>query len=92
LDLFYHDSLHTFEHMLWEYQTAWRFLRDGGILLSDDIFWNRAFRIFAREVKSQSLIKCGTGLIRKNVALRPQGPLAGRLHAKSLSNEHFHEV
>jgi predicted O-methyltransferase YrrM len=37
IDLFHHDSLHTFEHMLWEYETAWRALAPQGVLSSDDV-------------------------------------------------------
>ena len=37
IDFFYHDSLHTEPHMLWEFQTAWPCINNGGILLSDDI-------------------------------------------------------
>jgi predicted O-methyltransferase YrrM len=36
VDLFFHDDLHTPEHMLWEYELVWPRLRPGGILLSDD--------------------------------------------------------
>lgn len=37
IDLFYHDSLHTWEHMLWEYGMALPYLNEGGILASDDV-------------------------------------------------------
>ncbi len=49
IDVFLHDSLHTDEHMLFEYRTAWKHLRKGGLLLSDDIGFG--FLKFAREVK-----------------------------------------
>jgi predicted O-methyltransferase YrrM len=49
VDIFLHHSLHTFDHMYWEYKTVWPHLTKGGILLSDDIFWNRAFHVFCRE-------------------------------------------
>jgi predicted O-methyltransferase YrrM len=48
IDLFFHDSLHTARQMLFEYRVAWRRLRSGGLLLSDDVSWNRAFRVFTR--------------------------------------------
>lgn len=48
VDVFFHDSLHTFRHMLWEFRLGWRKLRPGGLLLSDDAFWNPAFVLFAR--------------------------------------------
>lgn len=37
IDVFFHDSLHTYEHMLFEYNTCWAHLQDNGILISDDI-------------------------------------------------------
>ena len=37
IDIFLHDSLHTEEHMMWEFQTAWPYIRNGGLLLSHDI-------------------------------------------------------
>jgi predicted O-methyltransferase YrrM len=43
IDLFVHDSLHTYSHMKWEFETALSALRPGGILISDDIDGNRAF-------------------------------------------------
>ena len=37
IDIFFHDSLHTYKHMLFEYNTCWDYLKDNGILISDDI-------------------------------------------------------
>jgi predicted O-methyltransferase YrrM len=48
LQLFLHDSLHTYENMSFEYEWAWRRLDHGGVLVSDDIGWNHAFRDFMR--------------------------------------------
>jgi predicted O-methyltransferase YrrM len=50
IDVFLHDSLHTYDNMLFEYRTAWPFLRPGGLFLSHDIGRNSAFFDFAREV------------------------------------------
>ncbi len=36
LDGFFHDDLHTPDHMLWEYELVWPVLRNGGLLISDD--------------------------------------------------------
>ena len=35
--MFHHDSLHTFRHMTWEFETAFPHLTAGGVLSSDDI-------------------------------------------------------
>jgi predicted O-methyltransferase YrrM len=37
IDLFYHDSSHTFQHMTWEYRTALPHLAPQGILSSHDV-------------------------------------------------------
>lgn len=43
IDLFIHDSLHTYKNMKSEFETAWPALRDGGVLISDDVQGNSAF-------------------------------------------------
>ena len=48
VDIFLHDSKHSYENMHWEYKTAWNRIRKGGLLLSHDISQNAAFRDFAR--------------------------------------------
>lgn len=55
IDLFVHDSEHTYETMRFEYETAWRNLKSGGILLSDDVDWSIAFSEFAVEVRSSKI-------------------------------------
>lgn len=50
IDWFLHDSLHTYEHMLWEFRTAWRHLKVGGLFLSHDVGTNEAFFDFMGEV------------------------------------------
>jgi predicted O-methyltransferase YrrM len=49
IDIFFHDSLHTFEHMYFEYKTAWPHLSEGGLLLSDDVLWSEAFHKFLKQ-------------------------------------------
>jgi predicted O-methyltransferase YrrM len=43
LDLFLHDSSHTYRNMRREYTLAWRHLRPGGMLVSDDVECSQAF-------------------------------------------------
>jgi len=43
VDVFVHDSLHTYRNMKWEFGRALAALRRGGLLISDDIEVNRAF-------------------------------------------------
>lgn len=47
MDVFAHDSLHEYRQMMFEYEEAWPFIRDGGLLVSDDIEKGDAFRDFA---------------------------------------------
>lgn len=45
-DIFLHDSEHSHPCMMMEYELAWEYLREGGILISDDINWNDAWDTF----------------------------------------------
>ena len=67
LDIFTHDSLHSYDHMMFEFRTAWPHLRDGGVLCSDDIDANRSFVDFAAEVNCPGVIfnNRRAGAIRK---------------------------
>lgn len=49
IDMFYHDSEHTYDMMMWEYVTVFPHLRKGAIICSDDISWNTAFQDFCIE-------------------------------------------
>jgi predicted O-methyltransferase YrrM len=69
IDVFIHDSLHTYEHMRWEFETAYPLLRRGGLLFSDDALWNGAFHDFARKVREpEAKILRGVGFLRKTAA------------------------
>lgn len=46
IDLFVHDSEHSTPCMLYEYELAWDWLTNGGVLLSDDVTTTPAHRIF----------------------------------------------
>jgi predicted O-methyltransferase YrrM len=68
IDVFFHDSLHTFAHQMFEYAAAWEHLSDGGLMLSDDIFWSPAFHQFCR-AKRQPYLRVGQfGAARKPAA------------------------
>jgi predicted O-methyltransferase YrrM len=69
IDIFIHDSLHSYEHMHWEFHVAYPHIRPGGLLLADDATWNSAFPEFAREVKSaEARIIRGVGVLKKHEA------------------------
>jgi hypothetical protein len=56
IDIFIHDSEHTYENMIWEFRTVWPYLKKEGLLLSHDINWNKAFSDFYKEIKGNGVI------------------------------------
>ena len=65
IDIFLHDSEHSYQNMLWEFQTAWTYLKAGGLLLSHNIDINDAFSDFCQDhgVKGYSLTTMG-GIVK----------------------------
>jgi len=63
---FIHDSLHTYDHMTWEFETAYPHLLSGGLLFSDDALWNDSFDDFARRMLMPAKILRGVGFPKKN--------------------------
>jgi hypothetical protein len=49
IDLFIHDSDHSYDHLSWELKTAHSYLRRNGFLWCDDIFTNNAWPDFCNE-------------------------------------------
>jgi predicted O-methyltransferase YrrM len=73
VDMFFHDSDHTYEHMMWEFTTVWPYLAADGLLVSDDISWNSSIRDFARGVRRPLVILRGSpnlGALSVAAALR----------------------
>jgi hypothetical protein len=50
IDFFMHDSEHSYECMSFEFRTAWPTLREGGVLVADDVNVNPAWAEFTGEV------------------------------------------
>jgi len=66
IDIFFHDSEHTYENMWFEYNLVWNYIKDGGLLLSHDVSWNSAFSDFCVQKRLKPIILAGNiGLIRK---------------------------
>jgi predicted O-methyltransferase YrrM len=65
IEFFFHDSLHTFAHMWFEYRVAWRHLRGGGLLVTDDARWTPAFRLFALSRRATAVQTGNLGLLRR---------------------------
>ena len=56
IDVFFHDSLHTFKNMMFEFETVWPSIVDNGFLISDDISCNNAFYEFYSKLNLESFI------------------------------------
>ena len=72
IDIFFHDSLHTYDHMLFEYNTCWDYIKHNGILISDDIAvmngkGHSPFVDFASFIKKKIVIYNVIGGIRNSV-------------------------
>ncbi len=71
IDIFLHDSYHTYKYMMEELQIAWPFIKNHGFLLSDDVSDNNAFLDFSENVDRKPIIifdelkKTYFGLIQK---------------------------
>jgi predicted O-methyltransferase YrrM len=52
IDMFLHDSSHSYRHMLWEFRQFWPRLRDRGLLVSHDVQMNAAFPEFVMKTYS----------------------------------------
>ena len=61
IDSFLHDSEHSFDCMWFEFTSAWPRLREGGVLISDDVNSTEAFPRFARE-QGRDPIPIGHGM------------------------------
>jgi predicted O-methyltransferase YrrM len=86
IDMFHHDSLHTFAHMTWEYETALAHLAPEGILGSHDvltadslrgIFRENAFPAFCRRRQLPYVMAQNSGIaVRPKPVTRPSRPEA----------------
>jgi len=47
IDIFIHDSAHSYNNMMFEYNTSWPFIKKDGLLISDDV--NNAFHDFSTQ-------------------------------------------
>jgi hypothetical protein len=69
VDIFIHDSEHSYENMMAEFRSAWPKIREGGLLMSHDVnlkVTKGAFFRFAESVgRSPAKLFSGLGAIRK---------------------------
>ena len=73
IDMFVHDSSHSYRHMLWEFRQSWPRLCDGGLLVSHDVQMNAAFPEFVAKTYAHNK-KSGRRRRRAHFASR-MGPL-----------------
>jgi predicted O-methyltransferase YrrM len=59
IDIFFHDSEHTYDNMVWEFQTVWPGLKPGGKLLAHNVDKNTAFADFEQTVGGESFKLAG---------------------------------
>lgn len=66
IDIFLHDSGHTYETMMYEYKIAWPYIKKNGLLLSDDVKMNTAFDEFVSDVRSSAMVyKRRLGIVQR---------------------------
>lgn len=82
IDMFLHDSHHSYEHMLFEYEVAWSHLNPGGVLLSDDCACP-AFDEFQRRTAAQGAVYGTLGALLKLPAGRARAIKGRRGRLKS---------
>ena len=50
INMFLHESEHSYRNMMFEFTTAWDFLTSPGLLVSHDISWNNSLYDFSKKV------------------------------------------
>lgn len=69
IDMFIHDSQHTYNQMLYEFITAYPHVSAGGIIIADDAHWNAAFDHFTTSYPVSSRYIRGIGVMQKPTSL-----------------------
>ncbi|MCX5705618.1 MAG: class I SAM-dependent methyltransferase [Candidatus Omnitrophica bacterium] len=61
IDIFYHDSEHSYENMMFEFKLAWKYIKPDGYMLADDITDNSSYNEFVRDndCRHKELFKLG---------------------------------
>ena len=67
IDIFYHDSDHSYENMMFEFEEVLPYITENGMIISDDITDNSAFDDFCRRENLYPLKLFKTGITGKNV-------------------------
>lgn len=67
IDIFFHDSDHSYEHMQYEFEISHPFIKTNGLLISDDVHNHSAFseHVNKYQLKALQFNKGGTSLKNK---------------------------
>lgn len=66
VDMFYHDSDHSYDYMTWEFETVWPKLKSSdGLLMSDDVLANNSFFDFCKKIGLTHLNVFNLGAARR---------------------------
>ena len=66
IDLFLHDSDHSYSNMSWEFEFAWRVLAKRGLLIADNVELNSAFEDFVERIGCPAATIHGLGVAVKS--------------------------
>jgi predicted O-methyltransferase YrrM len=67
IDLFFHDSDHSYNHLMFELNAVWPIISEGGFLCSDDIAESDAWSDFLKGVNHKGFsVESRLGISRKN--------------------------
>lgn len=65
IDIFYHDSDHSYENMSFEFNFSFPYIAEGGLIMADDITDNSAFDNFCTSIGHKPLKLFKTGVLCK---------------------------
>jgi len=68
IGVFHHDGMHTYDNMMFEYETVWPYLRYDGFLFAHNVNWNSAFADFCQHHTADYRIRGMVGVARKTKA------------------------
>ena len=55
VDIFVRDDEHTFDFMIWEFEQVFPYLRNDGVIISDNVDINDAMKVFSEKTKSKKV-------------------------------------
>ena len=71
IDLAYYDSDKSEEGRAFSYETLWKALRSGGLLISDDISDNMAFARFCQKINIDPVVVAEPGCNPQGILIKP---------------------